>query len=289
MAPVLRTQGEIDQIRAAGSVVSAALQQATTLCSVGTRTHLIEEVIRDTIADAGAEPLFLNYPSKSNAPGFPGTACVSVNDAVIHGVPGDDELAYGDVVSVDCGVRLDGWCADSATTFIVGTASPSHDRLIASTQELLNRAIDQIRPGIRWSTIASDLDHYAAEAGFGVVAEYVGHGIGRQLHEAPQAPAVMTRSLEGRGDFTLQPGMVIAVEPILVAIDEACAERAREMGRAERVNTVIDQDGWTVRTESGAVACHCEHTIAVTRSGSDVLTAWNESALHVDESEAARG
>ena len=287
-APVLRTQEEIEKIRAAGMVVDNALAQAEKACAPGVCSHDLDEIVRETIAKAGADALFLDYPSYVPGKGFPGAACVSVNDAVIHGVPGQEKLEFGDIVSIDCGVRLDGWCADGARTVAVGTPSQEHQNLITTTKQLLDFAIEKIRPGVRWSTIAAAMDEFAWEAGYGVVAEYVGHGIGRQLHEAPSAPAVMTRSLDGRGDFTLRPGMVLAVEPMLVAIDDDVRDESGER-RAFRVQTTVAADGWTVRTQSGALASHFEHTIAVTRAGSFVLTGGEESALQRNESEAMRG
>lgn len=288
-APALRTQSEIEMIRAAGSVVHQALQRASDACAPGVSTRDLEEVVRVTIEERGAEPLFLDYPGYVRGQGFPAVACISVNDAVIHGIPSSDRLDEGDLVSIDCGVRLDGWCADASCTVSAGDMAPGHTQLVRSTKRILDHAIENIRPGVRWSAIAGAMDSLAREAGYGVIADYVGHGIGRQLHEAPSAPAVMTRSLGGRGDFTLRPGMVIAVEPMLVMIGEQGFHSEDRGGNAIRVETVKSRDGWTIRTASGAVACHIEHTIAVTRSGSDVLTSGLVPAVGDDESEVARG
>ncbi|MCH2144469.1 MAG: type I methionyl aminopeptidase [Phycisphaerales bacterium] len=271
--PALRTADEIESIRAAGSVVRAALEAVAERCVAGVRTSELDDVARAVIESANAEPLFLHYPEYVRGQGFPAVSCISVNDAVIHGVPDRTLLQDGDLVSIDCGVRLDGWCADAAITVAVGSMTPSHQALVDTTRDILDIAIRRIRPGVRWSSIASEMDAHAARAGFGVIADYVGHGIGRKLHEAPSAPSVMTQSLRFRGDFTLRPGMVIAVEPMLVLTD-AGASNATDTDNqtACRVATHKDADGWTVRTASGAVSCHLEHTIAVTRSGSDVLT-----------------
>lgn len=289
VSPALRTQAEIEKIRSAGNIVHESLERASEACIPGACTRDLEEVVRETIENSGAEPLFLDYPAYVRGQGFPAVACISVNDAVIHGIPGRRRLESGDVVSIDCGVRLDGWCADASRTVSAGTMTPEHLELVHATKSLLDYAINQIRPGVRWSTIAAALDSVASEAGYGVVADYVGHGIGRKLHEAPSAPSVMTRSLGSRGDFTLRPGMVIAVEPMLVLIDEESREACKDKGRAVRVDTVTARDGWTVRTFSGAVSSHFEHTIAVTRSGSDVLTAGRDRAIQADESEAMHG
>lgn len=271
-APALRTESEIESIRAAGTVLRGALEAAAAQCVAGARTRDLDEAARATIEDAGAEPLFLHYPEYVRGQGFPAIACISVNDAVIHGVPGQQALEDGDLVSIDCGVRLDGWCADAAITVSVGAMKEAHRMLLAATRSVLELAIRRIRPGVRWSAIASEMEERSAEAGFGVVEDYVGHGIGRKLHESPSAPSVMTLSLKHRGDFTLRPGMVLAVEPMLVMLGQDPDAVSSEGRRAPRIDTRKDADGWTVRTVSGAVSCHLEHTIAVTRSGSDVLT-----------------
>ena len=271
-APALRTESEIESIRAAGTVLRSALDAAAARCVPGARTRDLDEAARIAIENAGAEPLFLHYPEYVRGQGFPAIACVSVNDAVIHGLPGRLRLEEGDLVSIDCGVRLDGWCADAAITVSVGAMRQSHRALVEATRAVLELAIDRIRPGIRWSAIASEMEARTAEAGFGVVEEYVGHGIGRKLHESPSAPSVMTRSLRHRGDFTLRPGMVLAVEPMLVMPGHETDAISTGDDRATRVATRKDADGWTVRTVSGAISCHLEHTVAVTRSGSEVLT-----------------
>jgi methionyl aminopeptidase len=278
-APALRTESEIESIRAAGMVLRRALDAAAAQCVSGARTRDLDEAARATIETAGAEPLFLHYPEYIRGQGFPANACISVNDAVIHGVPGQQELHDGDLVSIDCGVRLDGWCADAAITVSVGVIQRSHRALLEATRSVLELAIERIRPGVRWSAIASAMEARTAEAGFGVVEEYVGHGIGRKLHESPSAPSVMTRSLEHRGDFTLRPGMVLAVEPMLVMLDEDPDAVLAGGHRASRIDTRKDVDGWTVRTVSGAVSCHLEQTIAVTRFGSDVLTNGNQTPM----------
>jgi methionyl aminopeptidase len=271
-APALRTASEIDSIRAAGAVVRAALDAAAARCLPGVRTSELDDVAREVIESANAEPLFLHYPEYIRGQGFPATICVSVNDAVIHGIPGRECLAEGDLVTLDCGVRLDGWCADAAITVAVGGMKPSHRVMVDVTREILDLAISRIRPGVRWSSIASEMDATAARAGFGVIADYVGHGIGRKLHEAPSAPSVLTQSLKFRGDFTLRPGMVIAVEPMLVMPEHDRLVGSSDNTTAVRVESRTDADGWTVRTASGAVSCHLEHTIAVNRSGSEILT-----------------
>lgn len=289
VAPALRTSAEIEAIRAAGSVVRAALDAAAAACVPGARTRDLDEAARVVIEDRDAEPLFLYYPEYVRGQGFPGIACTSVNEQVIHGVPGRRVLHEGDLVSIDCGARLDGWCADAAITVAAGTMKPSHGTLVRATEKVLELAVERIRPGLRWSSIASEMESSAAAAGFGVVADYVGHGIGRKLHEAPSAPSVLTRALRRRGDFTLRPGMVLAVEPMLVLLEESYGKNRMNGEGAERVATVVESDGWTVRTASETVSCHVEHTIVVTRSGSDILTAGTSISCERDESEVLDG
>jgi len=288
-APALRTPGEIESIRAAGDVVRTALEAAAAACVPGAPTRDLEEAARSAIEDGGAEALFLHYPDYVRGQGFPAVCCVSVNDAIIHGLPGRQRLEDGDLVSIDCGARLDGWCADAAITVSAGEMKPTHRALVRATRENLERAIQLIRPGVRWSAIAMEMEERAARSGFGVVDDYVGHGIGRQLHESPSAPSVMTRSLGSRGDFTLRPGMVLAIEPMLVMPESSESTPTLGETRAHRVETRRDPDNWTVRTRSGAVSCHVEHTIAVTRSGSDVLTTGRGSSEALRQNEEVNG
>lgn len=288
-APALRTGVEIEAIRAAGVVVRAALDAAAEACVPGARTHDLDEAARAVIEEHGAEPLFLYYPEYVRGQGFPCIACVSVNEQIIHGVPGRRQLLDGDLVTIDCGARLDGWCADAAITVSAGLMKPSHSTLVRAAENVLDLAIQRIRPGVRWSSIASEMERRAAAGGFGVVADYVGHGIGRKLHEAPSAPSVLTRALRHRGDFTLRPGMVLAVEPMLVLSETVDTEDYVAGQDAQRVDTIVESDGWTVRTASDAVSCHVEHTIAVTRSGSDVLTASTKTSCGHTENEVLDG
>ena len=199
---------------------------------------------------------------------FPATTCISVEDEIVHGIPGLRTLRAGEIVSIDCGVRFNEWCADAAITVPVGVIDSQRIELLEVTEAILALAIRMIRPGRRWSEIASALQAMTFDAGFGIVEQYCGHGIGRQLHEPPAVPCVMTRSLMGRGDFTLQRGMILAIEPILAL--EAPALRAD--GTASGVPTFIGEDGWTVRTLMGEITSHFEHTIAVGPRYAEILT-----------------
>lgn len=252
----LRTNEQIEMIARAGKVVSAALQAAVEYASPGVTTAQLNDAATRTIRSAGGRSLFLNYPSYQHGEGFPACTCISVNEEVVHGIPGKRVLHDGDVVTIDCGVELGGWCADAARTIIVGKPSRDALNLLAAGEAMLELAIELAQPGVWWSRIASRLQQVADDVGYGVVREYVGHGIGRQLHEAPQVPAYRMTSRDR--DFQLQPGMVLAIEPMVT------------LGKP--VTTVLN-DGWTVVTTDGRPACHVEHTIAITERGSRVLTA----------------
>jgi methionyl aminopeptidase len=253
----LKSPQEIELMRRAGRVVHAALRSAASLCAAGAQTRDLDAAVSEVIRSAGATALFLNYPSFHAGEGFPGHICVSVNEEIVHGVPGPRVLCDGDLVTIDCGVMFDGWCADAAVTVPVGPCSREHSRLLTTAGDILDAAIDMARPGRRWSQIARVMEEIAECSGYGVVEEYVGHGIGRTLHELPQAPAFLRRTFEREHDFVLAEGMTLAVEPMLTLGSPA---------------TVTLEDGWTVITADRMPACHVEHTIAITRHGSDVLT-----------------
>ncbi len=253
-------------MRRAGRIVHAALDAAEAACVPGATALDVDAAANSVIIQSGGTSLFKGYAGadagQSGADGrpgegFPGHVCVSVNEAVVHGVPGSRVLQDGDVVTVDCGVRLDGWCGDAARTIRVGRVPPDADAMIRCAQRVLAAAIEMMRPGRAWSEIGRRMQAEASEPGFGVVQEYVGHGIGRSLHEPPQTPAFSSASFERERDFTLRPGMVLAVEPMLTL--------------GEPQTRVLD-DGWSVVTVDGRLACHVEHTVAVTRNGADVLT-----------------
>ena len=179
----------------------------------------------------------------------------------------------GEIVSIDVAARLDGWCADAAISLAVGTVDAERARLLVAVEELLETAIDLVRPGVRWSTIARSMQDLALGAGYGLVEGFVGHGLGRDLHEGPIVPAQLTAGVMGREDFTLRPGMVLAIEPVLVAAGDLSGPALRGDGTASGVPVVLDEDGWSLRTIDGAVTAHAEHTIAVGRSGARTLTA----------------
>ncbi|MEX2673097.1 MAG: type I methionyl aminopeptidase [Phycisphaeraceae bacterium] len=257
MAISLKSRAEIAKMRAAGRIVHEALRRCRAACRPGVTTAELnaeaEKLIEGT---PGAVGLFKWYPTYREGEGFPAVTCISVNDEVVHGIPGDRVIGEGDLVSVDCGVRIDGWCGDSATTILVGQVSPEQRRLCEVTEHVLQIAIENIRPGRTWSRVARQMQNYAERAGFSVIKDFVGHGIGQSMHEEPKVPNFVSRDLL-RHDIELKPGMVLAVEPMCT------------LG-TEQVRVL--KDGWTVVTADGRPAAHYEHTIAVTEDGCEVLT-----------------
>jgi len=254
-------------MHSAGQVVRAALRAAATACVPGATTASVDAAAAGVIEAFRAEPLFLNHRIDTDSSPFPATTCISVNDEIVHGVPGPRCLLPGDIVSIDCGVRLRGWCADAATTVAVGpieSIAPERRAMIEDAERLLDEAIGAMAPGVAWSSIADRLERGARSHGYGIVTAYMGHGIGRDLHEAPPAPNVILPEWRERDDFTLVPGMTLAVEPMLVL--------GGDDDRTEGVRTRTLADGWTVAVADGRLACHVEHTVAITHSGVRVLT-----------------
>lgn len=252
----VKTPAEIQLMRKAGQVVHETLRRCGQVCKPGVTTAQINEQAENVLAETGGFGLFKNYPSYRPGEGFPAATCISVNDEVVHGIPGPRVIRDGDVVSIDFGVRLNGWCADAAVTVLVGEVPADVRRMCQVTRQVLELAIRNMKPGARWSQIARLMEQEAVKAGMGVVRDFVGHGIGRLLHEEPKVPNFVSRDLQ-RHDIDLRPGMVLAVEPM-------CC-----LG-SEKVRILDDQ--WTVVTMDGKCAAHYEHTIAITESGCEILT-----------------
>jgi methionyl aminopeptidase len=278
----LKLPEEIDAIASACAAARRVLDRVCALCEPGVATRDLDAAAQATIDELDAVALFRNY-RQASAPPFPGCICVSINDEAVHGIPGERTLDQGDCVSIDIGLKVGEWCADTARTVLVGPLGPDESiapemrarcdaiaRLIATTRGLLVEAASMMHPGARWSTIATHLEVRAAEAGYGVVGEYVGHGIGRFLHEAPQAPCYWS-SYTGV-DFVLAAGMVIAVEPMLT-LDAASLGTTQPSRRAGELTPItLRPDGWTVRTLDASLVCHEEAVVAVTTEGPRVLT-----------------
>ncbi|RPG15094.1 MAG: type I methionyl aminopeptidase [Phycisphaera sp. TMED9] len=274
MSIAIRSSADIEGIAACGQVVAEALDAARRVCVPGCSTGEISSAVESVLAGRNAQPLFIGLASEDNpnAPAFPAAACISVDEEVIHGIPGDRRLRGGELVKIDCGARLDGWCADAAITVPVGETTSARLELLKATETVLETAVELIRPGRRWSDIARILQDLALDAGYGVLDDFTGHGIGRELHEFPAVPSHLTRGLNGRGDFTLRRGMVLAIEPILVLVGSVSGAAVRGDGTACGVPVEVAADGWTVRTVDAAVSAHFEHTVAVGRSGATILT-----------------
>jgi methionyl aminopeptidase len=253
----LKSRRDLELMRASGRVVFKALMRAKELARPGMTTLELDRIVYDTYTSAGGQGLFKWYPTYESGKGFPGNTCISVNDEVVHGIPGDRVLKDGDVVSVDCGIRLGGYCGDSAVTIAIGKPSPDTEKLCRITEETLEVAIREIRPGRRWSDVAAKMQEHVEKNGMSCVREFVGHGIGQRMHEDPKVPNFVSDEFRKRGDFYLQPGMTLAVEPMVI------------LGKPD---VVVLDDGWTDVTKDSTPAAHYEHTIAVTATGSDVLT-----------------
>lgn len=254
---VVKSPREIELMRDAGRVVCRVLDALGGMIGPGVTTAQLDAEAARIIKDAGATALFLGVRNPQARFPFPASICSSVNDEVVHGIPGARALCEGDIVSVDCGVRLKGYCGDAARTYAVGQISALDRQLLDVTQACLAVAVEQMRPGVRWSDVARQIQACAERAEFGVVREFVGHGIGREMHEDPKVPNYDDRR-QRRDDFELVPGMTLAVEPMITA-----GRPAVEFKDAAR---------WTVATKDGSNAAHFEHTIAIMPTGNSVLT-----------------
>jgi methionyl aminopeptidase len=251
----LKTAIQIEALRAAGRVVATALSEVREAAGVGVSLRELDDVAAGVITEAGAVPSFLNYlPAFATTP-YPAVICASVNDAIVHGIPTDYRLRDGDLVSIDCGAFLDGWCGDSAISFTVGTPKHEDTELIATTERALDAGIAAAVPGNRLGDIGNAVGPVARAAGYGILAGFGGHGVGRAMHEQPHVP---NEGTPGRG-IQLRAGLVFAIEPMFI------------IGGTDTHRT--DPDGWTLRTSDGTRAAHWEHTIAVTDDGPLVLTA----------------
>ena len=245
---VLRTAKEIEMMRKACQISAEALQVAGEAVKPGVTTYEIDQIAYRYIKKQGAEPNFLNYN------GFPATACISINDEVIHGIPSKKRvLKEGDIVSIDLGAKVNGYNGDNAATFAVGNITENAKRLCDTTRESLYKAIEQAVAGNRIGDIGFAVQSYCEERGFSVVREYTGHGIGTHLHEDPSVPNYGTA---GRGQRLL-PGMIIAIEPMI-----------NEGSKAVKCLP----DGWTVKTLDGKLSAHFEHTVVITKGEPIILT-----------------
>lgn len=259
-----KSKKELEKMRAAGQLVGLVLQKLRGMVEPGISTIEIDRSAEKMIRDAGALPTFKGYH------GFPYSICASVNEQVVHGFPSDYQLREGDIFSIDCGVTLGGFVGDTATTVPVGKVSDEWLHLVRITEESLDLAIEECRPGKHLGDIGAAVQRHAEAYGYSVVRDYVGHGIGRHMHEDPQIP---NYGKPGQGP-KIKAGYVFAVEPMV------------NLGSH---HTKVLADGWTVITLDGKPSAHVEHTIAITEEGPEVLTRVNSRAPEVVVQDGARG
>jgi methionyl aminopeptidase len=244
---ICRSRAEIEKLRTVNQIVADVLGELRAMAVPGVTTEEIDRVAEERVRAAGAVPAFKGYH------GFPATICASVNEQVVHGIPSERELKDGDILSIDMGAKLDGFFGDSAVTVPVGKTTDAANQLLQATEESLFRGIEAVRPGARVSDIGAAVQQHVEEHGFSVVREFVGHGIGTELHEEPQ---IANYGPGGRGP-RLAEGMVFAIEPMV------------NMGRA---GVKVLSDDWTAVTKDGSLSAHFEHSMVVTGDGCEILT-----------------
>lgn len=243
----LKSEREIELIRQAGTILAGALRLVREACVAKVRTRELDKIAEAFILEQGGKPAFKGYK------GFPATLCISVNEEVVHGIPGPRKIKDGDIVSVDCGVVWEGYIADSATTIAVGEIDPQVQHLLKITEESLYLGIEQARVGNYVRDISKAVQECVEREGFSVVRELVGHGVGKEMHEEPQVPNYATPSRGAK----LREGMVIAIEPMVNVGDH----RVR-----------VKRDEWTIETIDRKPSAHFEHTVAITKNGPKILT-----------------
>ncbi|MGY4644522.1 type I methionyl aminopeptidase [Cellulomonas sp. URHB0016] len=250
----LKNPAQIDQMRPAGTFVAGVLSSLRDVARVGMTLNDLDAHAHRMIDAAGAHSVYLGYHPSFGAIPYPGVLCTSVNDAALHGLPSDRVLQDGDVLSVDFAAQVQGWVADSAVTFQVGTTTPEAQALIAATEQALAAGIAAAQPGGRMGDVSAAIGAVGRAAGYGINGDFGGHGVGRTMHEDPH---VANLGRAGTG-LKLKAGLVIAIEPWFMAGGD---------------DYVIDEDGWTIRTADGSLAAHAEHTVAITQDGPLILTA----------------
>ena len=255
MAVTRKNKRELAAMRRAGAIVGASHRMLRTCVEPGITTRELDNRVHMLITRLGGQPSFLGY---GGPPPYPAATCISVNEELVHGIPSKRVLREGDIVSIDIGVQYDGYHADSAWSYAVGAISDEAAGLLQVTEETLYHALSVVRTGARLSDISWAIQSYAEARGYGVIRNYISHGIGQALHEDPQ---ILNYGPAGRG-LVLQPGMTFAIEPMIV-----CGAPT----------TTVLRDGWTVETTDGRLAAHYEHTIAVTDGETEILTSQETS------------
>ena len=260
-----KTPAQIDKMRVAGRLVGETLELLRASVRPGMTTLHLDAIAETHIRAAGGIPSFQGVPGGPGVPDFPATICASVNDEIVHGIPGDRVLREGDIVSIDCGAIVDGWHGDAAITIPVGEITPALAELLRVCEEALWRGMAAARLDGRINDIGDAIEEYVMSAGaYGIVEEYVGHGIGSQMHQPPQVPNYSVRAKMER----IRPGLVLAVEPMI------------NLG-GKQTRTL--DDGWTVVTVDGSFSAHFEHTFTVTEDGTWVLTALDGGSARLSE------
>jgi methionyl aminopeptidase len=253
---ILKSKSELAAMRDAGRIVAEAIAEVREHVKPGVTTKALDEIVERVIRSRGASPPFKGYPNQhkgKNGRPFPGSLCLSLNEELVHGIPGKRVLKDGDILTIDCGAIYKGWVGDSAVTVGVGEIDPEARRLLEVTERAMWAAIAQARPGRHAGDVSVALEQVVTAAGFNVVREYTSHGVGRKLHEDPQIP---NHGKAGHGP-RLRAGMTIAIEPMVLAGSP---------------DTVVRPDQWTVASKDGKLTAHFEHTIAVTDGEAEVLT-----------------
>ena len=246
-----KSRREIEKMRHAGRVVAEVLALVEAELQPGVTTGHLDRLAEKHIRDAGAVPSFKGYGHRSNP--FPASLCISIDDEVVHVIPGERLIREGQIVSVDAGAIFDGWHGDGARTFVVGEAGPAITELVATTRLAMMAGIAAAVPGAHLGDISAAIEDVARPNGYGIVRQFVGHGIGTEMHQEPQVPNYRT----GVRGLKLEPGICLAIEPMLT------------LGTGD---VAVRSDGWTVATVDGSLAAHFEHTIAVTDHGPEILT-----------------
>ena len=257
----LKKPEEIVLMRRAGKVVADILDRVREAVRPGVTTAELDTLAEDYIRSCGGSPVFKGYRPSSDMTPFPGTICASVNEEVVHGIPGARVLEEGDILSVDVGVCLEGYCGDAACTYPVGSISGKRQALLEVTETSLNKAIEAALKGRTLGDIGYAVESYVKPLGYGIVRDYTGHGIGKKMHEAPQVPNFG----HPRRGVTLQRGMTIAIEPMIMS---------------GREDVKVGENGWTVFTADGSDAAHFERSIAILDDGPEILTPWTSRMAH---------
>lgn len=252
----LKTDEEVELLREANLLIGRTLAELAKIIKPGVTTKQLDKVAEEFIRDNGAEPTFKGFPNPYGGP-FPASICTSVNEQVVHGIPNDVPLLDGDIVSIDCGTRLNGFCGDSCYTFPVGEISPEVKNLLKTTKEALYKGIEQAVVGHRLGDISYAVQQHCEAQGYGVVREFVGHGVGHEMHEDPQVPNYGRR---GNG-ILLKSGLCIAIEPMIT------------MGTKD---IYMQEDRWGIVTRDKKPAAHYEHSLCVRKGKADILSSFDE-------------